>query len=45
MGLLATIAAFGIGYGVGAVQGRQGVQRLSARLRQAVASRGGRCRR
>jgi CBS domain-containing protein len=41
MGFLGTIAAFGIGYGVGAVSGRQGVQRLSARVRQAVASRRG----
>jgi CBS domain-containing protein len=43
MGFLGTIAAFGIGYAAGAVSGRQGVERLSSRVRQVVsaAKRGG----
>jgi CBS domain-containing protein len=41
MGFLRTMAAFGIGYGLGAFSGRQGGQRLAARMRQLVASRGG----
>jgi CBS domain-containing protein len=39
MGLFGTIAAFGIGYAVGVVSGRQGMEQLSARVRQTVATR------
>ena len=40
MGFLGTVATFGIGYAAGTVLGRQGVEQLSARVRQAVSQRG-----
>lgn len=36
MGFLGTIATFGIGYAAGAASGREGMTRLSARVRQAL---------
>jgi CBS domain-containing protein len=36
MGFVSTVASFGIGYAVGTVSGRQGIERLSGRLRQAI---------
>jgi CBS domain-containing protein len=35
MGLVSTVASFGIGYAIGAVTGSQGIEQVSARLRQA----------
>jgi CBS domain-containing protein len=40
MGFLGTIATFGIGYAAGTVSGRQGMEQLSTRVRQAVSQRG-----
>ena len=40
MGFLGTIATFGIGYTAGSVLGREGVEQLSTRVRQAVSQRG-----
>jgi CBS domain-containing protein len=40
MGFLGTIATFGIGYAAGTVLGRQGIEQLSDRVRQAVSQRG-----
>jgi CBS domain-containing protein len=37
---LGTIATFGIGYAAGTVLGRQGIEQLSDRVRQAVSQRG-----
>ena len=36
MGFLGTIATFGIGYAAGAVSGRQGLERLSTRVSEAL---------
>lgn len=38
MGFVSTVASFGIGYAAGTVSGRQGIERLSGRVRQALSS-------
>jgi len=38
MGFISTVASFGIGYAAGTVSGRQGIERLSGRVRQALSS-------
>ncbi|HEX6580900.1 MAG TPA: CBS domain-containing protein [Actinomycetota bacterium] len=40
MGFVSTVASFGIGYAAGTISGRQGIEQLSGRVRQALSSRG-----
>lgn len=41
MGFISTVASFGVGYAAGIVSGRQGIDRLSRRLRESLSSNGG----
>jgi CBS domain-containing protein len=38
MGLISTVASFGIGYAAGTISGRQGIERLSGRVRHSLSS-------